>query len=785
VTEAWGTLRFALTNPSAADKEMRLQAFYPEQPGVRYGRDVWVPAGSRAVSWVTVGPAPPQKSEAGRDLKFILYERAGDEWRPVPQRNAVEWPRTKREPYKKREPTTTLLIDAVADDTPGADVLSLPPAGEDYQALLLTRTFRQARGLSEQVNVVTERFLPAGPEGFDGVDQFVLAGSRLEHDPVGVQALRQWVGQGGTLWVMLDRVKPEVVASILGGDRRFGVVGRTGLTTVRLAPAGEKAERGEAREFDQPVELVRVVLGDGDVPLVEVDGWPAAFTRPLGRGRVFVTTLGSRAWHRPRLAREKRSPLENFKDHPVEVPAFERLASDLYTGPAKGEFAADELAPLLTTEIGYSVVPRRTAALVLGGFVLGLVALGVGLRYSRRPEVIGWLAPAAAAAAAAAFVALGAASRQAVPPTQGMVAVLDVLPGTDEAAAAGAFAVYRPTSGDTRLTSDRGGTVDLAAAALDAQVRHRMQDGLGAWHWENVTLPAGVQVGSVRTSVGTGPVSAVARFGPAGVEGRLATGRYPDPADAVILTGAREPVGVRLAAGGGFAVGPADLLPAGQFLADTVLTDRQRRRQEVYRKLLARPLAKHLDGRDLLFVWADAADPPVRFAGAERSVGSAVLAVPLEFERPAAGTAVLIPRGFIPASTAGKGRRPPPTLEASNRTDLPLRFQLPPSVLPLAVDRATLHLKVRAPARTVSVSGVADGRRVPLFEAESPVDPIRVEIADPRLLAPDADGGLAVAVAISDPVGGGEKAAAFGPEGGWKIESLTLEVSGRVGGRDR
>ena len=49
--------------------------------------------------------------------------------------------------------------------------------------------------------------------------------------------------------------------------------------------------------------------------------------------------------------------------------------------------------------------------------IVALVGLGLGLRRTSHPELLGWLAPVAAAAAAATFLVIGETSRRAVPPT--------------------------------------------------------------------------------------------------------------------------------------------------------------------------------------------------------------------------------------------------------------------------------------------------------------------------------------------------------------------------------
>jgi hypothetical protein len=374
------------------------------------------------------------------------------------------------------------------------------------------------------------------------------------------------------------------------------------------------------------------------------------------------------------------------------------------------------------------------------------------------------------------FLVMAETSRQAVPPTVATVAVADVVPGSDEAAVNGLFAVYQPESGPVPVGSAAGATLDLDVEGLEGQTRRRIQTDTDAWHYEGLGLPAGVRTGPFQATVRTGPVSAVARFGPDGVEGTLTTAAFHNPADGLILTPAREPIALRLGPDGRFTAGPADVLPAGQFLAGAVLTDRQQRRQAVYRKLLSEALPRHLEGRDLMFAWAEPVSVP--FAGREgsRAVGTALVIVPLEFDRPAAGTRVTIPSAFLPYRRLLDGRLQQPTLESQYPVDMELRFQLPPSVQPLTVERATLTVRVRAPSRRVTVGGLADGRPVTLAEVDNPVEPLRVEVTDQRLLRPDDQGGMHLTVSVTN-IGDGPFDTA------WRIDAIGLEVVGRVADR--
>ncbi len=685
LTETWGTLRFGVDNWGPTAREARVVAFYPDRPDVQYTRDVWVPGNSRLSSWLTIGPPPAQNFQLRRDIGYRLYERVDGEFRPVASRDPERLV-TRAVPYRPREPSTAVYLDAPEDPDSPESVSTKGSAAA--QAVLFARTFRHARGLSEAVSVVLDRQLPPTIEAFDGIDQFVLAGNRLTADPAAARTLRHWVLQGGTLWVLLDRVDPAVLAPVLGEALRFEVVGRTGVTDLRLRPPAERLDQTDRREFEQPVDLVRVQLSGSETVLYEANGWPAAFSQPVGRGRVAFATLDGRG---------------------------------------------------------------------LFGPLLALATAGV-------------------------FVAAGVASRRAVPPTAASVALVEVTPESGESSWRGMFAVYSPESGGLQVGTDRGGSVELDSTGLDGQTRQRVQTDFDAWHWENLAFPAGVRAGPFRSTNRTG-AGATGRFGPNGLDGKLALGTLKNPADAVLFTRAGAALTVRLEPDGAFRATSNDVLPADQYLSGSVLTDRQQRRQDVYRKLLARQNSAPL--HDRLYVWADADDVPFTVDGAKRTVGSALLSLPIEFAPRRGGELVTIPHGFVTHAAMIDGRPRRPMLEHSESAQVQLRFQLPPSALPLALERVVLIARVHAPARKFSVAAPGDGKPVPLFDATDSNGPVRIEITDPRALRLDPAGGLLLDLAVSE---------RLGPDGRpnpirttdieqarWHIEGLGLEIVGRAG----
>jgi hypothetical protein len=795
LTDSWGSLAVELANPDAVDRTIRVEVFHPERPDVRYGRDFWVPGKSRVISWLTIGPPPSESNSIGRELKYVLYDLTDGEPRRLgaPGDEPV---RSKLAVYRKREPTTAIIVDVARTDAFTPELVA-DPASPAAQAIVFVRAFRQARSLSEFVAVFGDPFIPPAESALDGVDHFVLASNRITDDPAGARALRRWVERGGALWVMLDMVEPRTVAAILGDDLGFAVVGRTTLTSVQILQPSEGPEAGGKREFEDPVPFVRVALHGSETVLFQVDGWPAAFTKQVGRGRVLFTTLAGRAWHRPRDARDEKSPMSKapnapapdasppkFPNAPIPLRALDRLSIELEPPDRDtGGIQADDLQPLLRAEIGYSVIGRLTVALVLGGFAVSLLMIGWLVRRSRRPGAAGWLVPAAAVFAAGILVALGTARRQAVPPTVGTVAVIDAVPPNGEGTLSGLFAVYQPSPGATQLAAEQGGNVELDMAGLEGETRRRMMTDIDNWHWDGLALPAGVRTGPVHSTIETGDLSVVARFGPNGLEGKLKRGPFKALTEPLLLTATREPVGIRLSEDGVLTSGVGEGLSRGQFLTDAVLTDRQQRRQGVYQRLFSRPLPRYLEGRTVLFAWTDLDRPPFDGEPGSRAVAEAVVAIPVDFERPEVGGKVTVPAGFIPYSSIVQGRPVRPKLEASQPTTTLLGFRLPPSVLPLTIERATLRARVRTPSRQFSVTGYADGEPTLLRTVESPIDPVEVVLTDPRMLRLDADGFLHVGIEVSGRVGGEAEPGIVQLDETWRIESISLEVVGRAEAR--
>ena len=115
-----------------------------------------------------------------------------------------------------------------------------------------------------------------------------------------------------------------------------------------------------------------------------------------------------------------------------------------------------DLRPLLTEDIGYTVIRRNTAALLLGLSILLIVAVGIIVRRSRRPEIVGWAGPAVGIVFMSVFVFLGANSRQSVPPTIAIAAEVDGCQEVMKRQSQAYLRAYQPSSGPAKLESRDG-----------------------------------------------------------------------------------------------------------------------------------------------------------------------------------------------------------------------------------------------------------------------------------------------------------------------------------------
>src|SRR5205814_2513639 len=111
--------------------------------------------------------------------------------------------RTRGATYRRREPTTALVVDTDLEEALPFGRLPLPDPLRS-EAISLVKSFRAIRSYSDFVQVLDQGLLPTSAKGFDSIDQLIIASRRVGADPAGLRAARAWVERGGHVWVMLD-----------------------------------------------------------------------------------------------------------------------------------------------------------------------------------------------------------------------------------------------------------------------------------------------------------------------------------------------------------------------------------------------------------------------------------------------------------------------------------------------------------------------------------------------------------------------------------------------------
>jgi hypothetical protein len=793
----WGILNLEVTNPLKQPHELLSATYFEGQPTLQFGRRIWIPARSRLRTWQPVlAPALPREPTASFEFESLVLDAAAGT-QVAARDDTGQILHSGILPAVVEIPITG-FIDSLDRDVPGA---------ESEAAYELVVTARLSQRLSTRLAGLRDRHYAPDDVSLQSLHQLVVADSRALEDPAGLAAIRRWVHGGGRLWVMLDRVDPRFLERLLGDGFPGEVVDRVGLTSIRIeASAKEYSTTPPAEaELERPVDLVRVVTSDMEVAFT-VNGWPAALWKPLGAGKVLVTTLGPRGWMRLRTAADARwaPPGGKFVAQPpmAELAKFFLLPS----GPPSTPLPIFESQAV--EYIGYSIPPRWLISGLLAG-VVGAIA-GAGAWLLRRGGLahLGWFGPGMALAVAAVLLIIGGLNRHAIPPTAALVDFTEAVSGTDDIHTRGAVALYNPESAPSSIATTRGGRLTPDMAGLEGSAKRLVWSDLEAWSWEHVTL-AGQRLGTFTQSA-TLPERIEARgaFGPDGLSGQFSIPGATAPGDALIATPYGR-MGVDLQAGGRFRAPAGNEFGPDQYLAAGLLSDEQDRRRRTYARLVPELFGgADLPTDPLLFVWTDRSQAAFEFGEGRGAAGGSLVAIPLSFDRPPVGAEVRVPSPFLPFRSVDQPDGTPSSpiwdhhqrqwLERSHPATAWLRFQLPKELLPVALSRLRAIIQVTGPVGRLEVlaqrragaeraaAGPGGGSReaVSLYLWHDPVGTSRpIEITDPELLQLDREGGLLLGIAGGDP----DRPELTGTKevGGtrvsfWKIERLSLELTGIV-----
>jgi hypothetical protein len=740
----WSTLAITAWNRTDADTNELVSVFVGNNSSLQFARRFWLPAGTRRQTFVpilipktsSIDPSQSQSASPQIDASIIRVDETdgGETYKGGSSQQHIS-----KTPLALDYSVTKsgLLLHRQLPDGTGYG-----PA-EDWNAYEMAYKAREAAVDSRIMIDFGTDFLPPYPTTLDSLDQMVISGDRILDDSAGLANLRHWLYRGGRVWIMLDQTSMETVTALLGNEARCSVVDRVEMNEFLLEDVTSE-EAPHAWSSEVPVEMLRVFAGTDDIHCL-VNGWPAAFWQKVGDGEVLFTTLGPRGW---------------VESGNATLP-LRSMAVRFFQPRDEVVVDATDMGSMLSDQIGYRIPSRGLAALILGLNSLALLSFGSWWAWRKKLERLAWFVPGAALATSAVFLFVGSRNTVAVPSTVATGQVVRVSYATNESYIAAVTAVYSQESGDLELIAANGTLATINTDNVQGTINRLVWDDDGKSRWANLHQPSGVvrYIESKRTVTHAEPRLARGTFDETGFHGILVGIDVATCEDALIAVAPARACAVSLDSSGSFHVGLRDVLAEDQYISDGLMSDAQRSRQELLRRLLASTASTPFGADPTLLVWTPPLEMGVSFDASFQSVGSALMSLPLRIDRPETGVDVQIPATFIRIdSVSGRfgsssvfNDRTGKWMERANKpTTTQLRCRIPKALVPLQINEATLTIKINAPTRTLSIEGFVDGELVSLVKRDNPNGVLRFVIDRPEALELDESGGFHLLIRVTE-----------------------------------
>ncbi len=773
----WGLLRVVLTNHRDHPVDLLCMTYFDNERTLQFGRRIWLPAQCQITTW---HPIHLPEFNGGGDQPRIpfhtLVSEVGDSDNEFVRDEVGKLQYAGELRIARHQPIAGFIQH---------HGLEAEPPGVGIEPSELVGTARMDFQSPRQVSRFGDRLLPPSQMGFAPLHQLVIADDRMLGDASALAAIRQWLYSGGRLWIMLDRVDPELLSALLGDESGCHVVDTVTLNELHIS--GDSEHGVYDAEFEQPLKLVRVIVDEEDVPIL-VNGWPAAFTKQCGQGQLIVTTLESAAWVRRKSVEEMNAGQGEQSAWPfASIPAFQELMGPYFGQMPEASTVSETLEPIVRDYIGYSIPSRWLVMGLLAATIALLAVSGIWLWKAEHLERLTFVVPGITIAAAAVLILIGRQNRQAVPPTTAVIQIVRSLPGTDDVRISGNAGLYSTDSDVAVLEGENGGWVFPELAGTEGTIRRLIWSDLERWEWEGLPQAPGLRAAEFQTSLQTQQrLSAHAAFGPSGVSGTLATPDNLEPQDAVLVTEAGR-IGVRLNANGAFTAASDEVLGSDEYLAAGLMSDDQARRSGILAELLQQREFGRVSEPTLYF-WTAPWDAGFRFDENAQHSGSALVAVPLEFARPEVGTQVSLPAPLLPyrAAIGPDGHLPAGLFDNRDLLWLAkpspatgwIRCEIPQVLLPVEIESARIIVRVTGPVGKLELSVSRDNQIVPLQTWIDPVGTLTLDLDGSQLPALDDAGYVYLRVAGGD----SDRPELYepDPESGklnyWRIDSLTMEL---------
>jgi hypothetical protein len=801
-----GSLHVLLQNRTALPREVLIATYFDVEPTLQYGRRVWLPPRSQLQTWQPVR-LPKREQIPGTSVGFQTLLL--DPQRPDEVLIRSDTGDLKRDGVLRvsNRGAACGLIEAWSERTPS--LAELFPVGDTDSVWDLVAK-AQLQSLDQpRITRLSSRTFAASDENLQTLDQLVIADPRVGDDMAGLIAIRRWMFAGGKVWLLLDRCGPAVLERLLGDEAVCEVVDRVAQTTIQLVSTDQRERPGLPRDYEQSIEFVRTLVSGVQVAYT-LEGWPAAFWKDCGEGRLLVTTLNARGWlpsdsrpvaEQPEAASDApKTPRPDSRRSatapPPAIPEeLSRLAAEFFFRRREPLVSEKEFSARVPEFIGYAIPPKWLVAGLLFGFCGLMLVIGLGLQRRGRLEMLGLVGAGLAILVSGTLLLIGSHHRQAVPATVASVQLARVIPGTDDVQVEGISGLYSPDGGVAEIASQQGGWMLPDLQGTEGTTRRLIWSDLDRWHWENVPQAAGVRLATFRSTVTANDrLHAQATFGPDGLSGSLHVPVSLQPTDPILATNIGR-CRVEMRNDGTFEIPAEGVLASEQFLAAELLSDEQHRRQELLKGLLTNPQRRDFPPEPQLLFWTSPWDVGIRFHPDQSILGSALVAVPLRLHRPASGTNVRLASPWLPfrVVVGPDGTMPSPIwdfqrLQWTERSDPSvawLRFQIPPVLAPVAIQAGRVTVQVRGPVGKLELATYRPRTEaiVRLKEWIDPTGRLTLDISDSSTLEAFADGSVLLRVSAGDP-DRPELTLTQSDIGNkinyWQIESLSLDLNVKV-----
>jgi hypothetical protein len=774
----WGTLSVEAINRATEAASLESVAWVEGQVDEQFGRSVWVPGESRRLTWQPV-LVPSRKFGAKDPTLYWMQVRnsGGNEvLATAANRDRIE----SRALIKARSET----VFAVIHDDNERQIAKF-----DLLTYMLGQT--QSQGVTISVDAGQ---MPVIAEALDAARILVVMGDGLAREAAAIEAVQDWVRQGGTLWLMLDTMTADSAQAITGGDLPIHEVDRVSLTFYTLVSTVNVSRREPDNvDLERPVQLVRI-LSEGANVVGTADGWPAAVSTSFGRGSVVASTLSLDGWYVPRGLLQPEHAATLDRELWITTAGHD-LISSLGGQRIETPVDTDTMTEYVTARVGYQLPGRTRGAVVLMMFCTSLTLVCVAVHRRQRPALLIPGVAILSLLAVGSFLAMATSSRTASDSAV-TFQLVEASGLQDQLHVSGVTAFHSRESVRPDIRSTAAGRLSFdGPVTAGAPVRMVWSDQ-NVWQLKDARLAPGVRLAEIQESVEVQqPVAVKGTFDESGFQGRLEGAVASEFSDALLADQTGFVLPVEIDSAGDVSASSAGPLPPGQYLAAAMLNAEQARRQKVYRRMFdPAERGRIYPAQPTLFAWSDPLTLQTGRADVNLPAGAMLMSVPLIIERPDAGSRVRIPSTFLPyravriqkskigfASTYSNSRRTWSANTSRTASTSALRFQIPAAVLPLVVDTATFTFKVSAPLRTVEISSGLTDSLTDVWTRNSPVGTFEIPLPVEASRQLDPAGGLHVMFKVGSVQLEELDAAEVGTQDrSWQVDWMQLEIQGLI-----